>query len=235
MTPGDTPAARAARAATATIPIVFSVAGDPVELGLVASLSQPGGNATGFAELNTQVISKRMGLLHELVPTASSFGLLIDRNTPLSQSSLMEIQRIASGEGWRLHPITIVPTVQQLEAVFPQLGEAHVQALLIVPGAPFSNLVEDIARLTAEHGVPAMYWTRKHIDAGGLISYGSDIRDQFWQVGIYAGRILKGEKPQNLPVQQATKFELFINAKAVKALGLSIPPTLLSLADEVIE
>ena len=234
-TPGDTPAARAAKAATATIPIVFSVASDPVALGLVASLNRPGGNATGFAELNTDLASKRLDILHELVPGAVRFAILVDSNTSPAPTMVASLQAAAATKGWQLESLSVAPTAEDIEVVFTTLAQKRIDAVLVSPGAPFFLLRSQLAELAARHAIPTIYWDRQLVETGGLVSYGSNITDQFRQVGIYAGRILKGAKPADLPVQQPTKFELVINLKTAKALGLEVPPMLLARADEVIE
>jgi putative ABC transport system substrate-binding protein len=234
-TPGDTPAARAAKAATATIPIVFSVAGDPVQLGLVTSLSRPGGNATGFSEMNAEVASKRIGILRELVPNAARFGLIVDADNPLSSSTMGELQKQVSANGWRLSVRNVAARAQDVEMAFASFAQERIDGLLVSPGAAFFQLRPQFVAMAMHHRIPAIYWDRQLAQAGGLISYGSNITDQFRDVGIYAARILKGERAGDLPVQQPTKFEFVINLQTAKALGLTIPPTLLALADEVIE
>jgi putative ABC transport system substrate-binding protein len=236
VTPGNTPAALAAKAATATIPIVFSLGADPVKIGLVASLDRPGGNATGFGEMNVEVAPKRLGILHELIPGAAHFALLLEpKNSPTTPADIIELQAAAAAIGSQIEVVYSAATVGDLETAFASLVQKRVDALLVNPSPQFASLRTQLAALAARLAVPTIYWDRRLVDAGGLMSYGSSVEDLFRQVGIYAGRILKGEKPADMPVQQAAKFELVINLKAAKALGLAVPSALLVRADEVIE
>ena len=236
VTPGNTPAALAAKAATATIPIVFSFGADPVKIGLVASLDRPGGNATGFGEMNIEVTPKRLGILHELIPGATRFALLLEpRNSPTTPADVTELQAAGAAVGSQIEVVYAAAIVGELETAFASLAQKRVDALMVNPSPQFAGLRVQLTALAARHAVPTIYWDRRLAEAGGLMSYGSNVEDLFRKVGIYAGRILKGEKPADMPVQQATKFELVINLKTAKALGLTIPPTLLASADEVIE
>jgi putative ABC transport system substrate-binding protein len=232
---GPRSAAIVAKAATATIPIVFQIAADPVATGLVASLSRPGGNLTGVTNLNVEVGPKLMQLLHELVPAATIVGLLINPSSPGGEDSLLsQLQPAATTFGLQLH-ILYANTEQQLDTVFANLAELRADALMIEPDPFFTEHSEQLAALTLRHGVPAAYQFRPFSAAGGLMSYGGNSTESARIAGVYTGRILKGEKPGDLPVQQSTKVELVINLKTAKALGLAVPPTLLARADEVIE
>jgi ABC-type uncharacterized transport system substrate-binding protein len=235
-TPGNTAAALAAKAATATIPIVFSFGADPVKIGLVASLDRPGGNATGFGEMNIEVAPKRLGILRELIPAAAHFALLLEpKNSPTTPADVAELQAAAAATGLQVEVVYAAATVGDLETAFSSLAQRRIDALMVNPSPQFSSIRTQLAALAARHAVPTIYWDRRLVDAGGLMSYGSNVEDLFRQVGIYVGRILKGERPADMPVQQAAKFDLVINLKAAKALGLTVPPTLLVRADEVIE
>jgi putative tryptophan/tyrosine transport system substrate-binding protein len=234
VAPGSTPAARAARAATVSIPIVFGVGLDPVQLGFVASLNRPGGNMTGYTEMQVDVVSKRLELLHTLAPTASHYGALIDPQNPIGEVMAKEAQKAAGALGAQVETISLADDTA-LEAVFSNLPHSGINALLISPGAFFFSRRNTLIRRTASHGLPAAYWLREFPEAGGLMSYGSSIEEMNRQVGAYSGRILSGAKPADLPVARATKFELVINGGTAKALGLTIPDTLLAIADEVIQ
>jgi putative ABC transport system substrate-binding protein len=231
----STPAALAASGATRTIPIVFHVGTDPIELGLVASLARPGGNLTGAASLNVEVGPKRLELLHEMIPAATTAALLMDPSSPaLAQTATRDLQAAASA--LRLQPhILQASSDREFDMAFATLAQLRASALEIGPGPLFMSGSEQLAALTIRHAVPAISPYRRFAAAGGLMSYGPDDRESFYVVGSYAGRILKGEKPSNLPVQQATKVELIINLKTAKALGVTVPITLLGRADEVIE
>ena len=236
VTPGNTPAALAAKAATSTIPIVFSFGADPVKIGLVASLDRPGGNATGFGEMNIEVAPKRLGIMHELMPSAPRFALLLEpKNSPTTAADVTELQAAAAATGLQVEVVYAAATVGDLETAFSSLAQKRVDALMVNPSPQFASLRVQLAALAARYAIPTIYWDRRLADAGGLMSYGSNVEDLFRQVGVYAGRILKGEKPSDMPVQQATKFDFVINLKAAKALGLAVPPTLLARADDVIE
>jgi putative tryptophan/tyrosine transport system substrate-binding protein len=233
-TPGSTPAVLAAKAVTSSIPIVFNTASDPVKLGLVASLNQPGGNLTGVTELNLEVGPKRLELLHEAVPAATIVALLVNPTSPdLAESSEKDIARAARTLGLQLH-VLHASAERDFDMVFATLVQARAGALIIGADALFTSRLEQLAALTVRHAVPAIY-QYGFAAAGGLMSYGGRFGDGYGQVGVYTGRILKGEKPADLPVLQATKVELIINMKTAKALGLTVPLTLLGRADAVIE
>jgi putative ABC transport system substrate-binding protein len=232
---GGTPSALAAKAATTTIPIVFGVAVDPVEVGLVDSLNRPGGNLTGVTNLNAEVGPKRLELLHELLPTATSIAVLVDPTGPaLAEAFARELEGAARTLSLKVH-LLHASSEHDFDAVFASLAQLHARALIIGPGTVFAAHSEQLAALTLRHAVPAIFQYRPFATAGGLLSYGSSETDYYRLVGIYAGRILKGEKPADLPVQQATKVELIINLKTARALGLTIPLPLIARADEVIE
>jgi putative ABC transport system substrate-binding protein len=233
--PASTPGALAAKAATTTIPIVFYIGLDPVELGLVASLHRPGGNITGVTGWNVTVGPKRIELLHEVVPTATSIALLINPTSPdLADADLREQQGAAHTLGLGLH-VLHASTEHDFDAVFARSVQLRVGGLVIGTDSFFNTRKEQLAALSVHHRVPTVHQYREFAAAGGLMSYGTDTSDLSHQVGVYTGRILKGEKPSDLPVQQATKVELIINLKTAKTLGVEIPPILLARADEVIE
>ena len=230
-----TPAALAAKEATATIPIVFESATDPVRFGLVASLSRPGGNVTGVTQTNAQVAPKLLQMLHEMLPTARVIGLLVNpAGGDLAADQTKEFLSAAQTLGVELH-ILNVSTDGDIDAAFANLIQLRASGLVISTDPFFTSRSEQIAKLAASHAVPAAYKGREFAAAGGLFSYGTDISETFRLAGNYTGRILKGEKPANLPVQQATKVELIINLKIAKALGINVPNTLIGRADEVIE
>jgi putative tryptophan/tyrosine transport system substrate-binding protein len=235
VTPASTIAALAAKAATATIPIVFITGADPVKIGLVASLNRPGGNATGIGDIGVELGAKRLGLLHELLPGAAHFAVLVNPTNPsLSDPFVAEMQTAASVIGRKIEVVT-ASTNSDIDAAFATLVETRSDALLVSPDALFLARRVQLLTLAARHAMPAMYTRREFAEAGGLMSYGSDATDQFRQTGIYAGRILKGEKPAEMPVQLPTKYEFVINLQTAKTLSIQIPPTLLTRADEVIE
>jgi putative ABC transport system substrate-binding protein len=232
---GGTPSAVAAKAATATIPIVFAVAVDPVKIGLVASLNRPGGNLTGITNLNVEVGPKRLELLHELLPTATIIAALVNPTSPsLAEPFTRTLKTAASTLGLQLH-ILQASTEQDFDGVFAALAQLRAGALVIGPDTFFNARIEQLAALTLRHAVPAIYQYREFATAGGLMSYGTDETEYYHLVGIYAGRILKGEKPADLPVVQSTKVELILNLKTAKALGITVPLPLIGRADEVIE
>jgi len=223
-----------AKAATTTVPIVFYFGGDPVELGLVASLNRPGGNLTGVTPLNTALGPKRLELLHELVPTASTIALLVNPKGTPAEGQLRDLPAAARSIGLQLHVLR-ASSERDFDTVFATLGELRIGALLIGNDGFFTDRIEQLAALAIHHAVPAIYPYREFAAAGGLMSYGGSITDAYRLMGVYAGRILKGEKPADLPVQQATKIELILNLKTAGVLGIKVPPTLLARADEVIE
>jgi putative ABC transport system substrate-binding protein len=232
---GGTPSAVAAKAATAAIPIVFEVATDPVKIGFVARLDKPGGNLTGVANLNVEIGPKRLELMHELLPSVTIVAVLVNPANPaLFEPFVRSLQTAASGLGLELRVLN-ASTERDLDTVFAALVQLRAGALVIGPDTFFNSHIEQIAALAIGHAVPAVYQYRPFVEAGGLLSYGSDEAETYHQVGIYAGRILKGEKPADLPVVQSTKVELIINLKTAKALGLTVPLSLLGRADEVIE
>jgi putative ABC transport system substrate-binding protein len=232
--PGNAPAL-AAKAATATIPIVFGVGDDPVQRGLVASLARPGGNATGINFFNTEVVAKRLRLLHDLVPNAGRVAVLVNpRNASTAESNLREIQEAAPTLGLQIQIIN-ASTIDEIDAALATLARERPDALFVTGGAFFASRVVQFATLTARDRIPAAYSIRDFVAAGGLMSYGTDLADTFHQIGVYTGSILNGAKPADLPVLQTTKFEFVINRTTAKALGLTIPAGVLSIADEVIE
>jgi putative tryptophan/tyrosine transport system substrate-binding protein len=234
-TPGSTVAASAAKAATTTIPIVFGVGEDPVTLGLVSSLARPGGNATGVNILIWEVAAKRLGLLHELAPKAVRVAVLINPgNVPSAEATLRELPEAARAIGLQIQ-ILNASTSREIEAAFATLARDRADALFVAPDSFFISRRVQFATLAARQGIPAAYGTREEVEAGGLMSYGADIAVMWRQVGVYAGQVLKGAKPADLPVVQATKFEFVINLVTARALGLEVPPALLARADEVIE
>jgi putative ABC transport system substrate-binding protein len=230
----STPAALAAKAATTTIPIVFSTGADPVQIGLVASLSRPGGNATGATQLNVEVAPKRLQLLHELLPTATIMAVLVNPANSNSES-ITGLQGAARTLGLQLHVLD-ASIERDFDAVFATLLQLQAGALVIGSADPFFvSRSEQLGALTLRHRVPAIHALRDFVVGGGLMSYGGSVADEFRTVGGYTGRILNGEKPADLPVQQGTKVELIINLKTAKALGITVPLSLLGRADEVIE
>ena len=234
-TPAFTAAAPVAKAATTTIPIVFGVAEDPVKLGLVTSLARPGGNATGINFFSVEVVAKRLGLLHDLVPKAVRIAVLVNpANTTSAATTLREIPEASRALGLQIQVLN-ASTSREIEAAFATLVRERPDALFIAPDGFFSSRRVQIVTLAAHHRVPAAYFSREFVEVGGLMSYGSDISDVYRQVGVYTGQILKGAKPADLPVVQSTKLEFVINIQTAKALGLEVPPQLLASADEAIE
>jgi putative tryptophan/tyrosine transport system substrate-binding protein len=231
---GNTPAALAAKAATTTVPIVFATGGDPVRDGLVTSLNRPGGNVTGVSFISHELAAKQLGLLRELRPGVARIAVLVDAKWPLTEQFVSEVQAAASAMGQQIE-VLYVSSGGEIESAFTTLIQRGAGALHVGVGAFLAAQREQIAALAARHRIPAIYVLREWVAAGGLMSYGTSVNDAYRLAGIYAGRILKGEKPGDLPVLLPTKFELVINVKTAKALGLEIPDKLLALADEVIE
>ena len=229
-----TPAALAAKAASSTIPIVILVGIDPVQIGLVASLNRPGGNVTGLAVLTVEVAAKRLEVLHELLRTSAAVALLVNPNNPLTEPETKGVRDAARSLGLQLHVLD-ASTEGEIDAAFGKLIELRAGGLLVSVDAFLINQRDQIVALAARHAVPAIYGVREFAAAGGLMSYGTDLADAYRQVGIYAGKILKGAKPADLPVQQVARVEFVINLKTAKTLGLTFPITLLGRADEVIE
>jgi putative tryptophan/tyrosine transport system substrate-binding protein len=234
-TPGTTPVSIAAKAATATIPIVFGVGEDPVKLGLVASLARPGGNATGINFFNEEVVAKRLGLLHELLPKAVRVAVLINpANATIAETTLRDVQEAAQTIGLQIQVFN-ASTSGEIDAVFAVMASERPDALFVAGDGFFVSRRVQIATLTKRDRIPAAYTNRDYVAAGGLMSYGTSPADMFRQVGIYTGGILKGAKPADLPVVQSTRFAFAINLQTAKGLGIDVPPTLLARADEVIE
>ena len=234
-TPASTPAALAAKAATATIPIVFSVGEDPVRLGLVASLARPGGNVTGVNLLTTEVTAKELRLLHDVVPKAVRIAVLVNPANPgTAETTLRDLQEAAPAIGLQIQ-ILNATTIGEIDAAFASFAQNRPDALFVGPDGFFGSRRVQLVTLTAVNKIPATYWDRDIVAAGGLMSYGTDLADAFRQVGVYTGKILKGAKPADLPVQQLTKFQFVINLQTARALGIEVRPDVLSIADEVIE
>ena len=232
---GSTPATIAAKAASTTVPIVFYAGADPVSLGLVASLSRPGGNVTGVTTLNVEVGAKRLELLHELVPKATVIAALVKPTSPVvAETETRDLETAARTLGLTLH-VLHASSEQEIDTAFMTLGKLHADALVIGTDAVFNSLSEQLAVLTLRHAVPAIFQYREFVLSGGLASFGTTVLDTYHPLGVYTGRILKGEKPADLPVQQATKLDLIINMKTASALGITVPMTLVGRADEVIE
>jgi len=231
---GSTAAVQAAMAATRTIPIVFVIGGDPVKFGLVASLNRPGGNVTGVSFLVNLLVAKQLGLLHELIPGATNFGFLVNPNNPNAESDTNNARLAADALGRKM-TVVKARTREDIDDAFTQLTQERANALLISADPLFSGNREQLAALAARHALPAMFNSREFALAGGLLSYGPDQADAYREAGIYVGRILSGEKPSDLPIVQPTKFELLINIKTARSLGLNVPPLLLARADEVVE
>jgi ABC-type uncharacterized transport system substrate-binding protein len=230
----STPAALAAKAANTVIPIIFETAGDPVTLGLVASLNRPEGNVTGVTQLSSELVSKRLRLLHDLIPPARIIGLLVDPTDPRVEAQTGEMREAAHTLGLQIHVFN-ARTEDQIDATFASMVQLRVAALVIGSGVLFNSRLEQLATLAARQRLPAIYQYREFAAAGGLISYGPSITDAYRLAGIYTGRVLKGEKPADLPVMRPTKFELVINLSTANAFDLTIPPGVLAIADEVIE
>src|SRR6266545_5387189 len=230
----DTPSAIVAKAATTTIPIVFASGGDPVKLGLVTSLNRPGGNVTGITFILAELGAKQLGLLHELQPAAVRVAVLVDPNFPLTESFVSDVQAAASSIRKQIEVLE-APTGRDVDMAFARLAQKPTDALLVAPSPLLNNRRVQLVTLAAYHRVPAIYPQREAAEAGGLMSYGTSLSDAYRRAGVYTGRILKGEKPADLPVIQSSKFEFVINLNTAKAFGLSFPPGLLAIADQVIE
>jgi putative ABC transport system substrate-binding protein len=234
VTPNNA-AALAAKAAITTIPIVFGVAEDPVKLGLVASLARPGGNATGINFFVGEVVAKRLGLLHDLVPKAVRIAVLVNpANATVAEITLREIPEAARALGLQVQVLN-ASTSREIEAAFATLMRDRADALFVAPDVFFTSRRVQLATLAARHAIPATYGIREYVEVGGLMSYGADVVDAYRQLGVYTGQILKGAKPADLPVLQSTKFELVVNAQTARLLGIEVPNALQLLADEVIE
>jgi putative ABC transport system substrate-binding protein len=234
VAPGGAPAALAAKSATTTIPIVFEMGADPIAMGLVGSLNRPGGNLTGVSSLNVEVTPKRLEILHELVPTAAVIAVLVNPTSPTADSQLRNLQAAAGVLGLQLH-VLHASIVRDLDTVFVTLLQLRAGGLVVASDGFFGTHGEQLAALTVRYAVPAIHQSRDFSIAGGLASYGGNFVESHRQAGVYTGRILKGENPADLPVQLVTKVELFINLKAAKTLGVTVPLPLLGRADEVIE
>ena len=235
VTPFSVAATLAARAATTTVPIVFSTGADPVETGLVASLNRPGGNVTGAVTMNAELAAKRFGLLQELLPTATRFAVLVNPTTArVAKAVTADVQGAASATGRQVEVLT-ASTSREIDTAFATVVQKRIDALLHSPDLFFTTRRAQIIVLAARHAVPVIYANREDAVAGGLMSYGSSMADVSRQLGIYAGRTLKGEKPADMPVLRATKFEFVINLQTAKTIGITVPPTLLARADEVFE
>ena len=234
-TPGSAAAALAAKVATAKIPIIFGIGTDAVQAGLVASLNRPGGNITGVSYMQAELAAKQIGLLHELLPEATRFAVLVNPTNPLVTGPIvtdLEAATSAIGGQIEFHPAS---TIRDIDTAFGRLIQKRADALLVSPGPLFGNRRVQLAMLAARHALPTMYYDREFAEVGGLMSYGTSLSDQYRQTGIYTGRALKGERPADLPVLRATNFEFVINLQTARTLGLEVPPTLLARADEVIE
>jgi putative ABC transport system substrate-binding protein len=231
---GGPPAAQAAKTATSSIPVVFTSGDDPVQIGVVTSINHPGGNVTGVHVLFTELESKKLSLLREVVPKAGVVAALVNQTRPIANSQTAELEAAAKKFGQRIQ-IFHAASEQEIEPVFASMAQAKVDALLVAADAFFNARREQIVLLASRHAIPAIYEQRSFAAAGGLMSYGTNLADGYRQAGVYTGRILKGEKPGDMPVVQASKFELVINLKTAKALGLEVPLHLQQIADEVIE
>jgi len=231
---GGLPASLAAKSATSAIPVVFATGDDPVLVGLVTSLNRPGGNVTGISFLLSVLVGKRIELIRELAPSATTVAFLVDPTFPTSESATRDAQAAARALGLQLLVLN-ASSQGDFQAAFARIREHHASALIVNANTLFTSYINQLIALAAHHAVPTIYQLRQAVEAGGLASYGASFADAYRQAGIYAGRVLKGEKPSELPVLQPTKFELVINLKTANALGLTVPPALLARADEVIE
>jgi putative ABC transport system substrate-binding protein len=231
--PGGTPSALAAKAATSTIPIVF-VASEPVRLGLVASLNQPGGNITGISNLSTEVVAKSVEMLKKMVPAADAMAYLVNPSNPVAEAVLKEALTAASTMNVQLHVLN-ASTAGELDQAFAKLAELRIGTLGVAGEAFFDSQRDKLVELSARYAIAGCYPWREYVVAGGLMSYGTNLTESYRQAGIYVGRLLRGESPASLPVMQPTKFELVLNLKTANTLSITVPPTLLALADEVIE
>jgi putative ABC transport system substrate-binding protein len=233
-TPQSAAAGLAAKSVTATVPVVFSAGGDPVSTGLVESLNRPGGNVTGINSMNNLLAAKRVGLLRELVPDAARIAFLAFSGTADLGAQIADMTAAAASIGRQAEVLT-ASTNSEIDAAFAAMVQKRCDAVVVAPSSLFTNRATQLVSLAARHGIPAIYSDRDIVDLGGLMSYGSSVPDLFRQVAIYAGRILKGEKPADMPVLRASKFELVVNVQAAKTLGIPVPPTLSAIADEIIE
>jgi putative ABC transport system substrate-binding protein len=231
---GGVPSVRAAKTATSGIPIVFTFEGDPVEFGLVASLNHPGGNVTGITLISSLIVPRRIGLLRDLIPGIKAIAILMNSTSPANKAEVAAAEQAARTLGWEVRVLS-ASGKGDFDAAFQPLTQERADALLVCTDPIFESQRDQIIALAAHHVVPAIYALREYPVSGGLMSYGASITDLYRQAGVYVGRILKGERPAELPVMQASKFELVINLKTAKALGLTVPPSLLIAADEVIE
>jgi putative ABC transport system substrate-binding protein len=231
---GGANAAAAAKAATATIPIVFNEGGDPVRFGLVTSLNRPSGNITGIATLSVELGTKRLGLLHELLPGTAGLAMLVNPNSPSAERVIQEAHAVSSDLGRQIE-IFSARSSREIDSAFSDMAQAHVAAVMISPSPLFADRRVQLVTVAIYHRVPTIYYDRQFAEIGGLMTYGPNAADGYRRVGAYAARILKGEKPADLPVEQSSRFELVINLQTARTLGLQVPPTLLAIADEVIE
>jgi putative tryptophan/tyrosine transport system substrate-binding protein len=230
----QTSSALAAKAATSSIPIVFESAGDPVQAGLVLSLNRPGGNVTGISNMNVELGAKRLGFLHELLPRATRFAVLVNPNDPTAEIVIKDTRTAAAAIGRQIEAF-FASTNREIDTAFAGLVQKRSDAVLVSPHPIFTGRRAQLVTLAAHHRMPAIYSAREYAEIGGLMTYGTSISDMYHQVGIYTGRVLKSEKPADLPVMQPTKFEFVINLQTAKLHGIEVPPSLLAIADEVIE
>ena len=235
VTPTSTTAAKTAKSATSTIPIVFSAGTDPVQVGLVDSFNRPGGNVTGLAFINVELGAKRLGFLLDLRPDISRFGLLVNSQNKVATDSAIKDASSASATSGRLVEVFAAATAREIDTAFDTMVQKRIEALVVMPDPMFTNRRVQLAIHAARHMLPVVYPLREFVEAGGLMSYGANNLERNRQIGIYAGRILKGEKPADMPIQRPTKFEYVVNLQTARILGLIVPPSLLARADEVIE